>query len=121
MSTTLEQEITGGENPGSLASLYNNGARGLGNRGALDALNAGSIPAVPTNEGIAQSGLEHLAFNQGGAGSNPAAFILLGHMVIGCFIFLYFLGLPVRDTTRWATSAALIGFYTGLYPRRQNA
>lgn len=37
---------------------------------------AGSIPVFPTNEGIAQSGLEHLAFNQRVAGSNPAAFIL---------------------------------------------
>ena len=34
-----------------------------------------------SNEGIAQSGLEHLAFNQGGAGSNPAAFTLLKYMV----------------------------------------
>jgi len=31
--------------------MANNGARGLGNRGALDALNAGSIPAVPTLNG----------------------------------------------------------------------
>ena len=33
-------------------------------------------------EGIAQSGLEHLAFNQGGAGSNPAAFILHKEYII---------------------------------------
>ena len=86
------------------------------------------------NGGIAQSGLEYLAFNQGGAGSNPAAFIYnriinsrgynTGLLILGVitpFIFLYFLGLPVRGTTRWAASAALIGSYTELYPRRQNA
>jgi len=30
--------------------MESNGARGLGNRGALDALNAGSIPAAPTTK-----------------------------------------------------------------------
>lgn len=51
LRTTLEQEITRGENPGPLASPYNKGERGLGNRGALDALNPGSIPGSPTNGG----------------------------------------------------------------------
>ena len=56
LSTTLKQEITGGENPGSLASLYNIGERGSGNRGALDALNPGSIPGSPTLKGDKKNG-----------------------------------------------------------------
>ena len=102
-------------------TIKNNGVRGWGNRDALDAPNAGSTPATPTNEGIAQSGLEHLAFNQGGAGSNPAAFTLLGYVVIGWLISPYFLGLCSRGTTRRTNPTTLIGSYTGLYPRRQNA
>ena len=86
------------------------------------------------NEGIAQSGLEHLAFNQGGAGSNPAAFIynriinsrgynirLLTLEVIMFFIFLYSLGLAARDDHEWHFLGTLIGSYTEPYPRRQNA
>lgn len=48
----------------------------------LNILNASvSHKIMLINEGIAQSGLEHLAFNQGGAGSNPAAFTLLKYVV----------------------------------------
>ena len=67
--------------------MINKGERGLGNRGALDALNAGSIPASPT--------------------PNPKPPLKLGYLVLT----------RAREGARRATESILTPSYSGITPR----